>query len=52
MVEVLENAIHPTIESSESYTNYNEKKEEIWLSPARKDSIPMFRKFIESLAVT
>ena len=37
-----ENAIHATIESIETYTNYKEKREEILLSPARKDSIPMF----------
>ena len=39
-------------QSSETYTNYKEKREEIWLSLARKDSIPMFWKFIKSLAVT
>ena len=52
MLEVWENPIHATIESSETYTNYKEKREEIWLSPVTKDSIPMFWKFIKSLAVT
>ena len=52
LVKVWENPIHATIESSETYTNYKEKREEIWLSPVTKDSIPMFWKFIKSPAVT